>query len=202
MFDFIKRMFGTRQPSFTTEERKKTDIRRPGGHIPGGDELGKRSVPEPAEEVSFANHLGKAAEHGNEAKQAIKERRFDDAWRSLNEQQSEWLSHASRFGFTKEQTLSLAGSVHSSMANVLRLEKKHDEALAHMLYFGATQREPVQGAFRKKLGAYFRRCKFGDQYGEDRAVLAVEMLGGEPDFRIAQEIVSQWRNGTAPTGKD
>lgn len=152
--------------------------------------------------MSFTDHLGKAAGHRDEAKQAIRERRFDDAWRSLHEQQSEWLAHASRHGFTKEQTLALAGSVHSDMANVLRLEKKHDEALAHMLYFGATQRGPVQGAFRKKLGAYFRRCKFGDQYGDDRAVLAVEMLRGDPDFRIAQEIVSQWRNGTAPTGKD
>lgn len=62
MRGFLERIFGGNKPSLTTEERKRSDIRRHGGHIPRGDEVSQRGAPQPAEEVSVANHLGKAAE--------------------------------------------------------------------------------------------------------------------------------------------
>lgn len=209
----------------TTSERKATDIRRPGGHVPRGDELppketkqgsmmldagdplmGRPSKPDvhwserdlddsPSATMPAGreDHLGKAAGAKHAAKQAIREKRFDDAWRLLHEQQSEWLSHANRQRFTQQQTLSLLSSINEDMANVLRLEGKHDEAMVHILYCVATNSRPTQ-AQRKKLGSYFRRCKFED-VSSSQVDDAVERLKSKPDFREAQVVVAGWRNG-------
>ncbi len=146
------------------------------------------------------DHLGKAAEAKHAAKAAIKERRFDEAWRLLHKQQEHWMAHASRMGFTKVQTLSLLSSINEEMANVLRLESRHDDALVHIMYSIATDRRPPQSRI-KKLTAYFNRCKFDGEYTVERAELGVKMLKKEPDFRMAQEFVTSMRDGTAPTGK-
>lgn len=146
------------------------------------------------------DHLGKAAIAKHAAKAAIKEKRFNDAWRLLHEQQEHWLSHANRARFSKAQTLSLLSSINEDFANIHRLESRHDDALAHIIYALATDRKPTQ-ALQKKLGAYFKRCKFDSAYTVERAELGVKMLKKEPDLRMAQEFVSSLRDGSAPTGK-
>ena len=194
MWGFLKRMLGgTEKPSQTTEERKRSDIRSPDGN--GESRVADTLAAAPV--MGDDDHLGKAAVARQAARQAIKDKRYDDAWRHLHEQQSEWLKDSAKRGSSVKQTLSLLSSIHEDMANVLRLEGKHDQALANILYCVATNSRPTQ-AQEKKLISYFRRCKFGDQYGEDRVEAAVKMLRHEPDYRMAQEIVSQWRNGTAP----
>ena len=200
MWGFMKRMLGgDEKPSQTTEEGERSDIRRPGG-LPGGNGESRvadtpAASPAATPVMGDDDHLGKAAVARQAARQAIKDKRYDDAWRYLHEQQAEWLKHSAKQGMTAEQTLSLLSSIHEGMANVLRLEGKHDQALANILYCVATNSRPTQ-AQERKLISYFRRCKFGDQYGEDRVEAAVKMLRHEPDYRIAQQIVSQWRNGT------
>lgn len=186
----------------TTEERRRTDVRRPGGHIPRGDELARpqrptKSAQSPPEEPHWSekpltgDHLGSAAIAGHASQQAVKDKRFDDAWRHLHEQQEHYLAHAAKFGFTAQQTLALAGSIHKSMANILRLEGRHDQALVHMMYYMATARRPPK-ADQQKLGAYFRRCKFSNT-DEAKLQLVMSALQRDPVFDAARGIVAQWR---------
>lgn len=140
------------------------------------------------------DHLGEAAAAKKAAKQAIKDRRLDDAWRLLHEQQDHYLRHASRQGFTRRQTLALAGSIHEDLANILRLEGRHDQALASIMYLAATTTPPAPKAIKKKLETYFARCKF-KRTGKDKLTLFMRALRGDPDLRAAQAVVEEWRSG-------
>lgn len=149
----------------------------------------------------MSDHLGKAAREKKAASQAIKEKKYDKAWRHLNNQKAEYMKHANAFGFSPEHILALDGTVHEQMANVLGLEGKNDDALVHILYCVATTARPTK-AQKKKVHTYFRRCKFDPRYEIGRADLAVRMIRKSPDYRMAQELVKQWRDGSAPTGGD
>ncbi|HAV3707902.1 hypothetical protein ACFZ8N_10345 [Acinetobacter baumannii] len=106
------------------------------------------------------DYLGKAANEKRAAKTAIKEKRFDDAWRHLNNQKEYYLRHASRMGFSKTDTLVLDSSPHEDMANILRLEGKHENALSNISYtYKATYaaNRPII-TLEKKLEAYYNRA--------------------------------------------
>lgn len=139
------------------------------------------------------DYLGKAAEAKHGARQAIKDKRYDDAWRLLHEQQSELMKHASLCGFTPQQTLSSLSSINEDLANILRLENKKDQALVHILYCVSSSSRPTQSQ-NKKLDTYFRRCKFGSGITAEDMENAVKKLKKNPDIRVAQNIVSEWRN--------
>lgn len=79
--------------------------------------------------------LGKAAEAGNKAKQAIKDKKFDIAWKLLHEQKQHYMEHAKKNQFSAQQALSLDSNVHESLANILRLEGKHQDAFFNILYW-------------------------------------------------------------------
>ncbi len=183
MLSLLKRFLGRKDA-----KNEESDIRQSEAYI----ELKKYF------DVNHKDYLGPAAESKKAANLAIKERRFDDAWRHLHEQQSAWLQHANAERYTKAQTLSLLASVHFDMANILRLEKRHDEALAHILYALASDQpsntSDIMGYKDKKLGPYFRRCKFGLHINEDTAKESIVTLGKDLDFRLAQEIVYEWRH--------
>lgn len=146
------------------------------------------------------DYLGKAATAKHAAKQAIKEKRFNDAWRLLNEQQKHWIDHANREGFTKRQTLNLLASINEQMANIHRLEGRHHDALAQLIYAIGSDSRPPESRI-KKLSAYFNRCKFDSRYSVKRAEMGVKMIRKEPDIKLAQELVTSLREGSAPTGK-
>lgn len=106
------------------------------------------------------DYLGKAANEKQEAKTAIKEKRFDDAWRRLNNQKEYYLRHAGRMGFSKTDTLVLDSSPHEDMANILRLEGKHVGALSNISYtYKAiySAKRPVI-TLEKKLEAYYNQA--------------------------------------------
>ena len=148
-------------------------------------ELGSSEFPE--------DHLGNAAESKHAAKAAIKEKRLDDAWRLLHDQQRHWLLHANRFRFTKSETLSLLSSIHEDMANVLRLEKRHDAALSHLIYCLSTAAIPTQ-AQRKKLGSYFSRCKFSSEHTVSEMEARIKEFRKNPQFTDIQKCVAQLRD--------
>lgn len=112
------------------------------------------------------DYLGPAAEHKEKADQAIKEGRYDDAWRHLNEQKINYYNHAKQFNFTEKQTLSLDSVVHASMANVLRKEGKHNDALNHISYvYKCGKYENDQNLFNdEKLRVYYKRAKKDDGF--------------------------------------
>lgn len=139
----------------------------------------------------FLDYLGAAAVAKSAAKLAIKEGRYDDAWKSLHEQQDNYLKHARRAGFSVIQSLSLSSQVNEDMANILRLEGKHDDALAHVMYRSAVN-VLAGGSMQKNIGAYLRRCKF-DSVSEAQLEDAVVVISKNPDFRSAKLAVSEWR---------
>lgn len=142
-------------------------------------------------ESDRADHLGNAATAGTEAKAAVQNRRFDDAWRLFHVQKQHYQRHALRYGMTPRQALALDGSVHEHLANIRRLENKHDDALIHMLYCVTSNTRPTK-AQSQKLQAYFSRCQF---IGPDAATLAsfVDASRESPDFARIQVRVAAWR---------
>lgn len=139
------------------------------------------------------DYLGKAAEAGHKAKAAVKEHRFDDAWRFYAEQKSLYMQHAKTYEFNAAQTLALDASVSEDLANILRMEKKHHDALVHLLYCALTSR-PTK-AVKKKLPVYFKRCRFeGVQFD---AVEAMMQSQTRWTFNKIKDQVRQWRAGAA-----
>jgi len=143
-------------------------------------------------QADFEAHdfLGKAAVARNEAKAAIAEGRFDDAWRKYHDEKQHFLNHAARCNFTPEQTLALDGTVSRSLANVLRLEKQHRDAFVHIVYWVASSEIETkeQG---QKLRAYFNRCKYQQQNLDDVRAL-IDQLRPLADFRAIQVAVAAW----------
>ena len=71
-----------------------------------------------------------------------------------------YLKHASRMGFSKTETLVIDSSPHEDMANVLRLEGKHKNALSSISYTykaAYTANRPII-TLEKKLEAYYNRA--------------------------------------------
>lgn len=105
------------------------------------------------------DYLGKAAHEKQSAKIAIKEKRFDDAWRHLNNQKDLYLKHARRMQFSEIHTLVIDSSPHEDMANILRLEGKHKNALSNISYTykAAHLADRPISTLEKKLEAYYNR---------------------------------------------
>lgn len=142
---------------------------------------------------STSDNLGAAAEAKHAALQAVRDKRFDDAWHLFHEQKSHYLQHAQGNGFTAREALALDGSVHEDLANIRRLENNHDDALIHMLYCVITSTKPTKSQ-QQKISAYFGRCKFLKATLSDVQSF-VEIGSRNPNFRTIQLAVAQWRNG-------
>ena len=112
------------------------------------------------------DYLGRAAYEKQSAKIAIKEKRFDDAWRHLSNQKDCYLRHASQMGFSVVDALVLDSSPHEDMANILRLEGRHLEALQHISYTYATNFKakcPLT-TLEKKLSTYHKRADINSTF--------------------------------------
>ncbi|MCL6243268.1 hypothetical protein M5F04_01585 [Acinetobacter sp. ANC 7200] len=108
----------------------------------------------------FEGYLGEAAEQKHLAKQAIKEERFDDAWRYLHEQKMYYQKHANANNWEYLDFLVLDSVAHEDMANILRIEGKHGNALSNISYTyktAYTANRPVI-TLEKKLKAYYNRA--------------------------------------------
>lgn len=112
------------------------------------------------------DYLGPAAEHKHKADQAIKEKRFDDAWRHLNEQKINYFQHAKQCNFTEKQTLGLDAVVHITMGNLLRIEGKHPQALYHIAYVYKVGKleNPLNDSNDDRLRIYYKRAKKDDGF--------------------------------------
>ena len=110
--------------------------------------------------MEVEDYLGKAANEKQAAKIAIREKRFDDAWAHLSNQKILYLKYAKKMRFSAIHTLVIESSPHEDMANILRLEGKHKNALSNMSYtynaaYAASR--PII-TLEKKLEAYYNRA--------------------------------------------
>ncbi|WP_054200778.1 hypothetical protein [Pseudoalteromonas undina] len=162
----------------------------------------KRKKPKP--DLEFENYaqevmadfqrndfLGKAAEAGHKAKAAVKEMQYDKAWGFYQEQKSFYMQHANRSGFTANQVLALDASVHEDMANILRLENKHEVALVNIVYWILAGVDRPIKRHQQKLKSYFNRCKLKNtELPEAERIIATNKK--LPEFTLAKSIVSEW----------
>lgn len=136
--------------------------------------------------------LGKGADAGQRARAAVAAGQYDVAWRLYHEMKEHYLRHAARFKFTRAQTLALESRVSLPMANILRLEGKHHDALVHILYWVAAD-STTSKAHVQKLSAYLNRCKLNDVTLEvvQRFIESVRPL---PNFVQIRDAVAAWKS--------
>lgn len=135
--------------------------------------------------------LGKAAAALHKAKAAVKSKQHDEAWGLYHEQKSFYMQHANRSNFTAKQALALDASVHEEMANILKLEGKHEDALAHIVYWVLAGVERPIKRHQQKLQSYFNRCEFKNTTLSD-ATKIINAQTKLPQFALARSIVSEW----------
>lgn len=177
-----KRSANRQKPSRGRSSPNRTTISIPADKV--GDILSA------LDRMDMTDYLGMAATAGQKAKAAADAGDFDDAWRHYHEQKAHYINHANRSEFTPAQAIALEGSVNRSLANILRLEGRHSEALVHILYYYATTPKRTK-TDEKQLLAYYNRSKIkAVEIDEVRAF--AENLGPVPNFRSIQAACSQW----------
>lgn len=134
------------------------------------------------------DYLGLAAKAGHKAKEAMKGKKYGMAWGYLHEQKNYYIQHARRERFTAQQILALDASVHETLADILRIEGHHKQALTNIVYWViASSHRPIK-RHDQKLKSYFNRCKFNKSSLADLKYLICKSTPLS-DFRIAEEIV-------------
>ena len=145
------------------------------------------------------DHLGQAAMKGQEAREAIKLGDYNKAWDLFTEVKEHYLQHAIKSDFNKVQTLALDSQTSMSLGNILRLENKHHQAFAHVLYWFIGGRGKTSEEQQQKLNAYFNRCKFEVLSLED----VYRFIGGNDgilEYPAIQMQVSKWKGTTVKEG--
>lgn len=146
---------------------------------------------EAMEDFQRNDFLGKAAAAGHKAKAAVKSKEYDKAWGLYQEQKSLYMHHANRSRFTAIQALALDASVHEDMANILRLESKHEDALVNIVYWVLAGVDRPIKRHQQKLKSYFNRCKLKNtELTEAERIIASNTK--LPEFTLARSIVSEW----------
>lgn len=120
------------------------------------------SIEEPRDisPVELVSDLAEAAKLKLEAKEAIKEQRFDHSWQCFMKMKAHYAQHAINAQFSHRDFISLDASVHELMANQLRLERRNEQAFIDILYWVISQRHRPIKRHTQKLNAYFNRCRF------------------------------------------
>lgn len=150
------------------------------------DEFAKKLLAEASEN----DFLGRAAAAGHRARSAVEAGQYDVAWRLYHEMKEQYLRHAARLKFTPAQTLALDSRVSLPMANVLRLEGKHPDALVHIIYWVAADSK-VTKAHAQKLSAYLKRCEFKGVTLET-VQRFIESIRPIPNFVKIRDVVAAW----------
>lgn len=141
--------------------------------------------------ASQTDYLALAAVARRQAAEAEKLGDFEAAWRACQDEKSHFMAHASAQQFSVENTLSLDATVHERMANLLRKEKRHNEAFVHIIYWVSAQRHRPIKRHTDKFRAYYNRAD-AMFVGHDEAwtlTLSAPIL----DFRQVQLLVQQWQ---------
>ena len=145
-----------------------------------------------AETLSRPDFLGLAAAAGSEARAAVSSGDYNKAWALYQDQKSLYLQHAKHSGFTARQTIAIDASIHQQMANVLRLEGRHADALVHILYWAiGTSDRPVK-AHESKVRAYFNRCKLKNTTLDDAETFVASSAKSIANFQSIQTQVRRW----------
>lgn len=141
-------------------------------------------------EQTFVDHLGSAAVARQKAKEAEKNGDFDTAWHHFHNEKHHLMQHASARDFSLKQTLSLDASVHERMANVLRKQKRHNEAFIEIVYWVAAQRQRPIKRHNEKFRTYYHRADQMNVSLED--AWSIVMTAPTLDLVRCRSMVQQW----------
>ena len=120
---------------------------------------------------------------------AVKNKEYSKAWEVFHKQKHCLMKHADEYNFTTQQTSALDASVSENLANILRLEGRHVDALAHIIYWVSTSSK-ITKAQEKKLTSYFNRSKLNDV-----DISQVEkFIESQPKFAQIKQQVSEWNS--------
>jgi len=139
------------------------------------------------------NHLGKAAAYSAAAQSAMLNKDFDACWAALELEKSEYLLHAEYHEWNVADTMRLFASVNRKSANLLRKEKRHVDALRHLLYYLTHSAEKSQASI-KLLGAYLNRAKLPGA----TLVSALALIDRSSNLTDFEEIDAAIRNWSRP----
>lgn len=146
------------------------------------------------EELKKHDYLGFAATAKDKALAAVKSKQYDEAWKLFHDQKLHYMKHAARSQFTRLQVLALDACVSEHLANILRLQGKHQDALVHALYWVAASPRRTK-AQDKKLHAYFNRAQLKDiDYLAAERLL--KLVQSNPELPIIRQHVMKWVEGT------
>jgi len=150
-------------------------------------EKGKKWLETPL--YSDNNFLGDAAEFKQQGVLSVKNKEYSKAWEAFHKQKHCFMKHADEHNFTAQQTSALDASVGENLANILRLEGKHVDALVHIIYWVSTSSR-ITKVQEKKLIAYFNRSKLNDV-----GISQVEkFIESRPEFARIKQQVSEWHD--------
>jgi len=149
-------------------------------------------IQEKNEQIMRDNYSVKAVDAMHKAKEAIKAKQFDAAWRLFHNAKTYFLKHANQMEMSIESSLGLQGMVHEEMANMLRLEGRHKDALTHIIYWIATDNRTLK-KHDQKLLSYLKRAKL-EHISLSEAIDFIGEVRNCYDFRIIQNKVNEWES--------
>jgi hypothetical protein len=113
------------------------------------------------------------------------------AWRLYLEAKDHYLSHATQCNYSRTQLIDLDSSMSAPLAEVLRREGRHFDALSHIVYWAAGTENPMK-MHDQRVASFFKQCKFRNATLEDvLSLVSVSRL--DPDFVKIRDAIGAWR---------
>ena len=135
------------------------------------------------------DYLQLAQEKGREAKVAMREKNNVEAWELLQQQKSFYNKFSINEGSNESELTALDSSVSKDLANLLRQDKKHKDALVHIIYWVANSKTVTKDQ-ESKLRVYFNRAKLMGPAVDD---VMDYCLGDEgKELHVVQKDVDSW----------
>jgi hypothetical protein len=135
------------------------------------------------------DYLQLADEKGREAKVAMREKNNAEAWELLQQQKIFYNKFSISEGRNESELTALDSSVSKDLANLLRQDKKHKDALVHIIYWVANSKTVTKDQ-ESKLRVYFNRAKLMGPAVDD---VMDYCLGDEgKEFHVVQKDVDSW----------
>lgn len=135
------------------------------------------------------DYLQLAAEKGREAKLAMREKNNAEAWELIQQQKHFYSQLTDQRIISVTEMIGLDSNVSKDLANLLRLEKKHKDALVHIIYWVANSKSVTKDQ-ESKLRAYFNRAKLTGPTVND--VMDYCLAAGIKEFHVIQKDVDSW----------
>ena len=145
---------------------------------------------EPAANVAAdADYLVLALDKGNEAQIAMREKNNTEAWDLLQSQKQLYSKYVASQSAGVDALVALDSPVSKDLANLLRQEKRHKEALAHIIYWVGNSQSVTKDQ-QSKLRAYVNRAKLSGTAVDD--VMDYCSAEGVKQFLVVQKDVDSW----------